>query len=289
LEPASLVRLRELSRTEETLGSDLRRAANQLYQLLLRYYPQMLQLCSYPDEPWLWTLLETAATPDRGQKLTIARIRALLAKHHIRRYTAEEVREVLSQPSLPVAPGVAEAVSERVLLMLPQLRLLHQQRKDVGERIEALLLSLTAAAPDNEMGRDLAIMLSIPGVGRGICATLLAEAYHLIQHRDYYALRAHGGTAPITRQSGKAWQVIMRYGCNQRLRNALYYWALKSLQVEERSKDHYARLRGAGHGHGRALRGVADRLLAMLIAMLKSGRTYDRSLRGPLANSRPAA
>ena len=46
-----------------------------------------------------------------------------------------------------------------------------------------------------------------------------------------------------------------------------------------RSKQHYARLRQVGHDHGRALRGVADRLLAMLIAMLKSGQTYDPNRR----------
>jgi hypothetical protein len=32
--------LRELARTEESLGEDLRRVVNQLHQLLLRYYPQ---------------------------------------------------------------------------------------------------------------------------------------------------------------------------------------------------------------------------------------------------------
>jgi hypothetical protein len=36
-----------------------------------------------------------------------------------------------------------------------------------------------------------------------------------------------------------------------------------------------AALRAKGHSHGRALRGVADRLLAVLIAMLRSGTLYD--------------
>jgi hypothetical protein len=35
----TVVRIRELSRTEESVGADLRRTVNQLYQLLLRYYP----------------------------------------------------------------------------------------------------------------------------------------------------------------------------------------------------------------------------------------------------------
>ena len=47
------------------------------------------------------------------------------------------------------------------------------------------------------------------------------------------------------------------------------------MQHDARSKQQYARLRAAGHSHGRALRGVADRLLAILIAMLKTGQPYD--------------
>jgi transposase len=251
----------------------------------------MLQLCSYPDEPWLWSLLEAAPTPDSGRKLTLARVRALLAKHHIRRLTAKDVREVLDQSPLPVAPGVAEAVSEHVLLLLPHLRLLYQQRKELAQRMDALLKRMSvvdAQAPDSAVGRDLAIMMSIPGVGRTISATLVAEAYDALSRRDYPALRAHGGTAPVTRQSGKARQVSMRYGCNHRLRNAFYHWARASVQNDERSKNHYARLRSVGHGHGRSLRSVADRLVAVLIAMLKSGRNYDSERRGQHATCRPA-
>ncbi len=77
------------------------------------------------------------------------------------------------------------------------------------------------------------------------------------------------------RQSGKRTSVVMRKSCNPRLRNAIYHWSRVSTQCDARSKSHYAELRAKGHSHGRALRGVADRLLAVLIAMLSSGTTYD--------------
>ena len=35
----------------------------------------------------------------------------------------------------------------------------------------------------------------------------------------------YAGVAPVTRQSGKKSAVLMRYGCNLRLRNAIYHWA----------------------------------------------------------------
>ena len=114
--------------------------------------------------------------------------------------------------------------------------------------------------------------------------TFLAEAAGPLQQRDYYAIRAHGGIAPVTRQSGKSKHVAMRYRCNSRLRNALYHWARTSVQHDSRSKQQYARLRAAGRSHGRALRGVADRLLTVLIAMLKTGQPYDPKRR-PAASS----
>jgi transposase len=112
-------------------------------------------------------------------------------------------------------------------------------------------------------------------VGRVITATMLAEASQALADRDYHALRSYGGTAPITHQSGKRRSVVMRQGCNQRLRNAIYHWSRVSTQCDQRSREHYAELRAKGHSHGRALRGVADRLLGVLIAMLSSGTTYD--------------
>jgi transposase/transposase IS116/IS110/IS902 family protein len=276
-----IMRIRELSRTEETLTVDLRRWINQLYQLLLRYYPPMLQLCPMPDELWLWALLELAPTPQLGAKLKPARIRRLLAQHHIRRWSAEEIAAILAAPALPLAPGSVEAASEHVLLLIPQLRLLATIRKQVAARMEELLDEMASSSDTAETNlfRDVSLLRSLPGIGRVVAGTFLAEAAGPLEQRDYHAIRAHGGIAPVTRQSGKSKHVGMRYRCNSRLRNALYHWARTSVQHDFRSNQQYARLRAAGHSHGRALRGVADRLLTVLIAMLKTGQPYDAKRR----------
>lgn len=287
----AIVRIRELSRTEDNVGADLRRTVNQLYQLLLRYYPQLLQMCATPDEPWIWALLELAPTPERGAKLKLSRIRQLLGKHRIRRWQAEDIVEILAAPPLPLAPGSVEAASEHALLLIPQMRLLSTMRKQVADRMEELLDEMSASrsdAPDSQVFRDVTVLRSFPGIGRIITGAFLAEAAGPVQQRDYYAIRAHGGIAPVTRQSGKSKQVGMRYRCNTRLRNALYHWARTSVQHDSRSKQQYARLRAAGHSHGRALRGIADRLLTVLIAMLKAGQPYDPKRRPAAADTTAA-
>jgi transposase len=199
-----VMRIRELSRLEESLSTDLHRAVNQLYQLLLRYYPQLLQLCPTPDEPWIWTLLEAVPTPEQGHRITIMRLPRILKSCRIRRWTAEQVQHVLKAAPPPLMAGTVEAVSEHALLLLPQLRQLHIQRKKVRDRLEESINRMIASAePGDTAGCDAAVILSIPGIGPIIGAALLAEASDALANRDYYALRAHAGIAPVTKQSGK--------------------------------------------------------------------------------------
>ena len=112
-------------------------------------------------------------------------------------------------------------------------------------------------------------------MGRTVLATLLAEAPEPLQRRDYPALRSLTGVAPVTRRSGKSWIVVRRQACHPRLANAVYHWARVAIQHDPRSRAKYAELRRRGHSHGRALRSVADRLLNVACAMLKTGTIFN--------------
>jgi len=278
LDEARLLRLRELSRLEDSLTADLNRTTNQLWQQLHRYFPQPLALCSGANEPWLWDLLEIAPLPAQAAKLSPARLRQILGHRHIRRFDAEQLKTILAATPLRLAPGAADAASEHTLLLLPKLQLLYRQREQVNQRIATLLNELAAPGDDDGQSkehRDVTILLSLPGVGRKVAATMLSEATQALGDRDYHALRCYAGAAPITWQSGKKKVVIMRHGCNDRLRNALYYWALNTLAWDEKSKRTYREMKGRGMTHGRALRGIADRWLEVLISMLKHKTLYD--------------
>lgn len=281
LEDPQIIRIRTLSRMEDDLGQEWSRLTSQLREQVHRYFPQMLALSPAADEAWMWQLLQAAPLPARARQLKLKQVEKILRGFHIRRFTARQVLEILQTPPLPVAPGTAEAASEVCLLLILRLRLLLQQKKDVARRVEEVLSGLMEDAERKEH-RDVQVLYSVQGVGRIIAATMLAEAWRALANRDYHALRCYAGAAPVTHQSGKRRKVVMRYGCNQRLRNALYHWARVSLQKDARSRDHYHRLRQKGHSHGRALRGVADRLLAMLISMLRHGKEYDPSRRGSM-------
>ena len=242
----------------------------------------MLELCPAANEAWIWSLLETAPTPEQGFQLTQGRIEKLLKQHRIRRIDAQQTRETLRHPGFQLVRGTVEAASEHALLLVPHLRLLHAQRIELGRKMDSVLQQMSSGeGRDSKEGqhRDVELILSLPGVGRVVAATVLAEASQALRERDYHALRAYSGIAPVTRRSGKKCVISRRQGCNDRLRNAMYHWSRISVQRDLVSREHYRRLRSAGHQHGRALRGVADRLLAVLVAMLKSGEQYDMARR----------
>jgi transposase len=271
-----VIQVRELSRVHDELNQEHIRLSNRLREQLWRYYPQLLPLSPAADEPWLWALLEQAPTPAQGRRLTLAAVRALLARHRIRRLTAEAVQAALQAVPLPVAAGTAEAAAAHVELLLPRLQLVHHQRTAGAHRLEGLLQKLATPPTGAERAehRDVTILRSWPGLGRLVAATMLAEAPRPLAARDYQTLRAQGGAAPVTRQSGQSRLVVMRRACNRRLRSALFHWARNAIRLDRRTRAHYDRLRHR-HGHARALRGVIDRLLRILMAMLTTRTLYD--------------
>lgn len=246
-----MIRLRELSRLDEELNMCFQRHCCQLRQLLHRYFHHFLQLSPTADEPWVWMLLELAPTPAKAAKLTLSRIERVLRQCRIRRLDSQQILTAFRGATFSLARGTIEAASEHALLLLPHLRLLHQQRPALAHRIDSILDGLsTSADKGSKQPRDVELLLSLPGVGRLVTATMLAEAASLIGERDYQGLRSYAGVAPVTRQSGKKAAVLMRYGCNLRLRNALYHWSRVSMQHDPRSREHYHQLRARGHSHG---------------------------------------
>lgn len=277
LDEPQLLLLRELSRAEETLLEEFRRSANRFRDQLHRFYPQMLQLCSGADEPWLWGLIDLAPTPAHAALLSEEQVQRVLKTYRIRRVTAKEGLACLQAAALPVAPGVAEAAQAHCQFLLPCLRVLAEQLQACSQQVSALLSTLAEIPGEGEGPSDVAIVLSLPGVGRKITAWLFAEAAQPLAERDYQTLRTHSGVAPVTKQSGKRRLVVMRHGCNPRLRHALYHMARVAMQRDAHFNSVYTALRAKGQRHGQALRNIGDRLLRILIAMLRHRTCYDAS------------
>ena len=276
-EEPRIIRIRELSRTEDALEHTLRGECNRLWSYLQRYFPALLALCPGAEEPWLWDLLRRCqAVPARAARLRSSSLQQLLSRHRIRRFSAQQLQQALQHP-LALAPGVHQALAEQVLFLLPRLEMLYSQRRALMRRIEELIEEL--AGDESFCGRrSVAILRSIPGVGRVTTAAVLAEAFQPLQQADYQSLRALAGVAPVTQQSGKTRLVSMRKACNRRLQQAVFHAASVYVQHDPRAHQLYAHMRRK-HNHARAVRGAADRLLDLLCLLVHNDALYDPARR----------
>lgn len=279
----AIVRLRELSRLDAELGDEITRFSHRLRDLLLRYFPQILEVCP-AHVPWVCDLLTLVPTPGHAQAVGAAAVTRLLRRARVSRLDAAAVLTTLRAPALPVAAGLTDVLAQRVATLLPHLTLLHAQRRRVEKQLAAALTALAESPGQGREHHDVTILRSWPGIGVRIAATMLAEAHEALETRDYHAFRARAGLAPVTKASGKMHRVEMRYACHTRLRNACYHWARTAITHDAHTHMAYRALRQRGHSHPRALRGVADRQLAVLMAMLRAGTIYDPTRRRPPAS-----
>ena len=283
LDPAApeIVELREWSRIASDLTGDRTRLVNRARQQLWRYYPQLLKVESDLTKAWVRELWCLAPTPAKAQRVRAATVAKLLKRHRVRRIDGETALRTLREPAVSVAPGTTEAAVAHVEVVFSQLAVIAQQLARAYGELDRLsaTLSRSAASPEDEPGidaqRDVEILSSLPGVGRIVLATLLAEAHDPLRRRDYQALRCLSGVAPVTKRSGKSLIVIRRLASHNRLQDAVYHWAGVAIQHDPVSKAKYAALRARGHGHARALRGVADRLLGVACAMLENQTVFN--------------
>jgi transposase len=279
----TVVQLREWSRITEELTHDRVMLTNRLREQLLRYYPQMLELADHDiGASWFLELWRLAPTPEAALKVREKAVTRLLTDRRIRRFDAKHVLSTLRQQPLVVAPGAVAAAAAHIGSLAERVELLNRQLKTAHGHLDRLTNEL--AARESEPGqkgeqRDVDILRSLPGVGRMVLATLLAEAWEPLVRRDYHALRTLCGVAPVTVSSGKMRGkravVGMRRACHMRLRNALYHWARIATQHDPRSRADYAAMRARGHTHARSLRSIGDRLLALACAMLRDQTAYD--------------
>jgi transposase len=286
-DPAEVVALRGLVREDDALRIEETALNNRLRDLLGRYHPRLLALAADRVDPLLWDLWELAPTPGAAAAVNRRAVAAALRRRRTRRLDVAAVLAALTAPAPRVSDATVAMAERAVRRLLPRLRLAHAQRQECGHRIDEVLEGLEAPT-EGRRGQptDAAILRSLPGVGRVVAARVLTEGAEAIRRRDLTRLRALGGSAPVTKRSGKTRLVAMRRACSRHLRYAYYHWARTAVQNDERSRAHYAVLRAGGKSHGRALRGVVDRLLAVAVAMLRSGTLYDPALRSPAAGRR---
>jgi transposase len=270
-----LAELRVLTGFDDDLRQQLTATSNRLRGLLTQIHPALERAVGPAlDHPAVLELLQRTPTPQAlaavGERRLTSRLKAKAPRLAPR--LARAITAALGEQTVVVAGTVV--AGQVIARLAAQLALLHQQRTELAQHVEALV-DAHSLSP---------VLLSLPGVGSGTAARLLTD----VAGRTFQSaaqLASYAGLAPVTQQSGHS-----RHGeraahrGNKRLKRALYTSAA-SVVNHSSSKSYYRRKRDEGKTHVQAVLALARRRCDVLYAMLRDGTCYrpPNAVPAPLA------
>ena len=140
------------------------------------------------------------------------------------------------------------------------------------DAIDQDINTLVRGSPVWRVKEDL--LASVPGIGKTLARTLLAELPEL-GSLDRRHIASLAGLAPYTRQSGRWRGRSMIGGGRSAVRSASFMAALVASRHNPPLKDFYLRLIGAGKPKMVALIAVARKLLTILNAILRDNQPWQ--------------
>lgn len=283
--------LRAIARDDERAARDQRRLLNRLRADLLATFPAALTIAGDDlGSPIMLKLLQARPTHaqladlDRDQIEAFARAN----RHGWPDRFAARVLGALADDQLPVRAYLVRAKATTIALAATQLLALREARKAWQRRMGELLLGARregrARQPRNpDPGKAIPggeIYLSFPGLGDVLAARVAGEiGDHIEQFETPNALQCYGGTAPVTRRSGRSEYVVARrLAHNRYLGAALHQWAFCSLRASGWAREFYDAKIAKGKSHHSALRALANRWLELLWHCLTRSVAYDENI-----------
>jgi transposase len=261
-----------LARSHQNLIWARQRQVNQLRSTLREFYPGALAAFDDLDHPDALAILAQAPTPSLGRSLSMAKIRAALARAGRQRNLdrrAAEIRDALRAVQLAAPPLVEDAYGVTVAALAALIKALGEQIAAV----EARLIERFEAHPDAEL------LTSLPGLGLILAARVLAEFGDAPnRYVDAKARRNYAGTAPITKASGTSEVVLARLVRNKRLFDACWQWAFCALSASPGVRAYYDAHNTGPRASKTARRKLANKLVGILHGVLDHRAAYDEQL-----------
>jgi transposase len=259
-----------VARSHQTLIWDRTRHVARLRSALREFFPAALAAFEDLGAPDALSLLAQAPDPDRGARLSKAKIGAALKLANRRDVAGrtEQIQAELRAPALRQPGAVQAAFAAIAAGEVSVIATLNSEIATLGE----VVAKLFGRHPDAE------IYASQPGLGVVLGARVLGE-FGDDRHRyaDAGARKNYAGTSPITRASGTKKVVLARYARNDRLGDAVQRWAFGAMRGSPGARAYYDAMRARKIGHHAALRQLANRLVRILHGCLKTRTLYNES------------
>ncbi len=119
--------LKQLASAYDMVIRQQRQLANRLIYTLRQYFPAVLKLFSVPTSLVCLAFLEAYPTPEAAHNLTQAQLEAFLRSHHYK-HLAQLPRMVVALQTPAPQAAVVAGYLESFRVLIPTLRLLHQER-----------------------------------------------------------------------------------------------------------------------------------------------------------------
>ena len=216
------------------------------------------------------------AKTDRLDARTLAQFAAVMAPpvRAPEPQMIEELRElVVARASMVEQQTMVKNQRSAATVRFLQRRLdrrIEREDQDI-EALDAAILERIKA--DDGLAKRYAILISIPGIGFVVAATLLASLPEL-GSTTVKQIAMLAGLAPIADQSGKREGVRVVWGGRPSVRRILYLAALTATRFNPDMKVFYARLRAAGTEPKAAIIAVARKLAVLANTLISQDRIW---------------
>lgn len=222
------------------------------------------------------------AKTDRIDARALAELAQTLARHPDR----DHFVRVLPTPEQKVLQALVARRRQLVVMLVAERQRLSVSHNVARNSIEALIQAIRAQLEEveAELARhiemhhaDLAQRLtSVRGIGPATVATLIADLPELgrLSRREISSLT---GVAPFNRDSGQMRGKRAIFGGRSQVRRVLYMAALVAIRFNVVIKRFYTRLVDAGKPKKVAIVACMRKLMTILNAMVKTGKSWDDS------------
>jgi transposase len=176
-----------------------------------------------------------------------------------------------------------EAIAASVVKSKPAINSLSESIAYMNERIDDIQNQIDELVNQNNHD-DIDNITSIPGVGKKTATALIVAAKGMTEFASHRKLSAYIGLAPTTVKSGssvRGTRRICKMGMGY-VRKLLYICSWSAIKCNHACKELYQRLIEKGKPKKLALIAVANKLLKIIFAIVKSRTKYGGVLKSML-------
>jgi transposase len=267
--PAPMVLLREVAGRLQSRVKQTTQAINRLHNLMARVFPELASLTNDLDAHWVLRLLDKYPTPER---IAQARLASLAKIRHLPQDKAESLHRAAQKSVGSLKGGVTETL---VRDLVCQVRHCQQAEQNMRDLLKAAFAALPASGHRH--------LITIPGVGEGTAAVLVAKIVDINRFETPDDLVGYFGVFPEENSSGvdkqgkplPAGTLCMSRKGNDLVRHYLWNAARVGIRYNPALRALYRRLKAKGKRGDVAIGHCMRKLLHLVFAVWTTNRPFD--------------